>query len=792
MPSSGPVLVVDDDSLSRLLLTRALEQAGFTFEAVGSGEEAIAFLARTPASIVLLDLMMPPPDGYAVLRILRQNPATKSIPVVVLTGLDAEEEVSRAFEMGADDFVRKPFKNAELIARIRSQLNLRDHVQALGRREHDARVVLELTQALASTLDFRNILYTVVRRIADVARVDRCSIVLVREEGKVGYVVAASDDRDLRDLPIDLMNYPEIRKVIETGEPLVIDDASTHPVFVEAVLPPNSFRSLAILPILYEDKPLGVLFLRGKKPGATREHELWVARTVASATAIALRNARMMQSLRDQTRESTYARFEAERKIRALEPYADFFHSSAEGIAVVDTEGLVLFSNQRASEITGRPKEELEKAPFASIIVPEEVDAFTRTLRAFGPDDPPATRDFTIVRAKETWAPSSGGAKPDTIAAPPMSTSPLSHPPVSTLPPSTLPLSTGPLSTGPLSTGPLSTGPLSTLPLSGSPLSSAHVPTVHLPTSPPKAATPSSSPLSTPPLSTPPLSTTPPSAPLSSGAPSSRGPAPPQVLSVSFVRVNEAEAVLLSFRDVTDDRVTALELQKTKEFLERVIDSSVDAIISADMKGTVLLFNRAAERCFGYLARDVVNQMHVRDLYPEGGAKEIMRLIRGETHGGPGRLEGLSTEILGRDGSRIPVSLSAALIFERGVPVGSVGVMTDLRDRLRMEASLSEAREELRQREKQALIAELAGAAAHELNQPLTSVLGYAEIMRRRAKLGQPITRETEAITSEAERMAEIVRKIGKITKYETKAYVGDAKIIDIEKSSEDRNRELR
>jgi signal transduction histidine kinase len=169
-----------------------------------------------------------------------------------------------------------------------------------------------------------------------------------------------------------------------------------------------------------------------------------------------------------------------------------------------------------------------------------------------------------------------------------------------------------------------------------------------------------------------------------------------------------------------------------------------------------------------------------------------MRLIRSKEHGGPGRLESHTTEILARDGSRVPVSLSAALIMDRGVPIGSVGVMTDLRDRLRMEASLSEAREELRQREKQALIAELAGAAAHELNQPLTSVLGYAEIMRRRAKLGQPITRETDAITSEAERMAEIVRKIGKITKYETKAYVGEAKIIDIEKSSEDLNRELR
>ncbi len=683
MALSGPVLVVDDDSLSRLLLTRALEQAGFAYEAVGSGEEAIAFLARREVSIVLLDLMMPPPDGYAVLRILRQTPATKELPVVVLTGLDAEEEVSRAFEMGADDFVRKPFKSAELVARIRSQLSLREHVHALARRERDARVVLELTQALASTLDFRNILYTVVQRIADVARVDRCSIVLVREEGKVGYVVAASDDRDLRDLPIDLLKYPEIRKVIETGEPLVIDDASTHPVFLESELPPNSFRSLAILPILYEDKPLGVLFLRGRNPGATREHELWVAQTVASATAIALRNARMMQSLRDQTRESTYARFEAERKIRALEPYADFFHSSAEGIAVVDADGVVLFSNQRASEITGRTKEQLEKLPFASLIVPEEVDSFVTALRAFNVDDPPATRDFTIVRTQNP--------------------SPVSEPPVS-----------------------------------------------------------------------------------------NRTPPPPQVLSLSLVRVNEADAILLSFRDVTEDRTTAAELTKTKEFLERVIESSVDAIISADMKGNVLLFNRAAERCFGYLAKDVVNEMNVRSLYPAHGANEIMRLIRSDSHGGPGRLEGFQTDILGRDGSRVPVSLSAALILDRGVPIGSVGVMTDLRDRIRMEASLTEAKEELRQREKQALIAELAGAAAHELNQPLTSVLGYAEIIRRRTKLGQPVSREIEAVAGEAERMAEIVKKIGKITKYESKVYVGEAKIIDIDRSSEDKNRELR
>jgi len=132
------------------------------------------------------------------------------------------------------------------------------------------------------------------------------------------------------------------------------------------------------------------------------------------------------------------------------------------------------------------------------------------------------------------------------------------------------------------------------------------------------------------------------------------------------------------------------------------------------------------------------------------------------------------------------VALSAALIMEDAEPVGSVGIFTDLRDRLRMEARLSEAQEELRAREKQALIAELAGAAAHELNQPLTSVLGYAELIRRRVDEASAVQHAATVIQKEAERMAEIVRKIGKITRYETKTYVGAAKILDLDRSSEE------
>src|SRR5262249_9123505 len=168
---------------------------------------------------------------------------------------------------------------------------------------------------------FRDILYTVVRRIADVVRVDRVSIVLAPEEGDVGYVVAASDDEQLGNLRLDLTKYPEIKQVLRTREPLTIHDASTHPVLdgVRASVARVGVTALSLFPIVWEDQAMGVLFLRAaSQRGALSDREASFCRIVANATAVALRNARVLQSLRDQTQQVTFAKFEAERRIRGM------------------------------------------------------------------------------------------------------------------------------------------------------------------------------------------------------------------------------------------------------------------------------------------------------------------------------------------------------------------------------------------------------------------------------------------------------------------------------------------
>jgi PAS domain S-box-containing protein len=250
--------------------------------------------------------------------------------------------------------------------------------------------------------------------------------------------------------------------------------------------------------------------------------------------------------------------------------------------------------------------------------------------------------------------------------------------------------------------------------------------------------------------------------------------------------LSEHQAAIFSFRDVTLARELERELRRTTEFLERILNSTVDGIIAADLRGTILLFNQGAERICGYKAADVIGKMSVRRLYPQGVAEEVMRLIRSAEHGGGGRLEPVRRDLVSRTRERIPVSISAALVFDdEGREIATVGIFSDLRERLRMEERLATAQEKLALSEKQAVAVELAGAAAHELNQPLTSVMGYAQMLLRKLGPNEVLLPNVKTILDEAERMATIVRKLGSLTRYETKSYVGGAQILDIDRSAE-------
>lgn len=229
-------------------------------------------------------------------------------------------------------------------------------------------------------------------------------------------------------------------------------------------------------------------------------------------------------------------------------------------------------------------------------------------------------------------------------------------------------------------------------------------------------------------------------------------------------------------------RALSADPRQTKGFLEGIINASGDAIIAADLKGKVIVFNKGAEELCGYIAQEAIGTLKVEDLYAPGVARQVMAQLRDSQ--ASGRLGPCRQELVRKGGERVPVSMTASILYEGEQELATVGIFTDLRDRMQLERKLSDFENRLEQSEKTSVIVELAGTAAHELNQPLTSVMGYADLLKRKLKEDDFAYRPIDIIYREAERMAEIVRKIGKITRYETKSYIGSAKILDLDKAS--------
>lgn len=132
------VLVIDDNQAVRRLLRHIMEREGHRVIEARDGTEGLALLEESHADLVLLDLDMPKMGGLEVCQLIKKHPNTRLVPVVIITGRSAEQARRQAWEIGADDFLTKPFQNADVTTRCNSLLRVKKLVDALD----DAQAVL--------------------------------------------------------------------------------------------------------------------------------------------------------------------------------------------------------------------------------------------------------------------------------------------------------------------------------------------------------------------------------------------------------------------------------------------------------------------------------------------------------------------------------------------------------------------------------------------------------------------------------------------------------------------------
>ena len=137
-PEPGTVLVVDDDEDSRRLISHLLKREGYTVQLADSGKAALSALRRKDVDVVLLDVMMPEMDGFAVCRELKKAPGTATLPVILLTARDDIETRATGMNLGVSEFLAKPVNKAELFQRIQTQIEARQRERELDQAQKRA------------------------------------------------------------------------------------------------------------------------------------------------------------------------------------------------------------------------------------------------------------------------------------------------------------------------------------------------------------------------------------------------------------------------------------------------------------------------------------------------------------------------------------------------------------------------------------------------------------------------------------------------------------------------------
>jgi len=209
------ILVVEDEEDILELVSFNLKKEGYQVRGVTSGEEALQEVRRKIPSLIILDLMLPGVDGFDVCKSLKNDPRTKAVPIVMLTARSEEADIVIGLELGADDYLTKPFSPKELIARVRailrrSKTDISD--QEILQKVHDIEINVKRHEVLISgnQINLTSTEFRVLRLLAD-----RPGWVFTRDQ-----IVGAVHDREyaVTDRSVDVMIVGLRRKLGVSGQ----------------------------------------------------------------------------------------------------------------------------------------------------------------------------------------------------------------------------------------------------------------------------------------------------------------------------------------------------------------------------------------------------------------------------------------------------------------------------------------------------------------------------------------------------------------------------------------------
>ena len=285
------ILIADDQPDNLMLLSRYLEKEGYSYIKAKDGLETLEKTRNYLPDLILLDVNMPFKDGFAVLEEIRADPATEHIPVIILTAARSDSlDVQSGLNMGADDYVTKPFDRKELLARIRTKLRVKQAEDVIRRRNKELNLLPEIGKELSARLNIEELTELVLRRTVETLGAMVGHLILLNEKSplhKVHHISAVAQATDL-ELPLLNKLLEEIR---ETRESIRIRNTREDIRWESA--PDAPALSVVLVPLFGRLNLIGLLVLIHEQADYFKvEHQL-LLQAIASQAAIAIENARL-------------------------------------------------------------------------------------------------------------------------------------------------------------------------------------------------------------------------------------------------------------------------------------------------------------------------------------------------------------------------------------------------------------------------------------------------------------------------------------------------------------------
>ncbi len=288
------ILIADDIPDNVSLLSRYLQNEGYALVTAANGVETLEKARSEMPDLILLDVNMPGKDGFEVLREIRTDPALEHISVIILTAARPDpSDMQYGLNLGADDYVTKPFDRRELLARIRTKLRAKESEEIIRRRYKELSVLPEIGKELSARLDINDLTDVVLRRSVEILGAMFGHIIVFNSRGpfQKSYGVSASLASQTQTPDLDEL----IRQIKETRQGLIIPDVQSDPRWQAAAGDPT--RSAILTPLFGRQDLIGLLVLTHEQPGYFKSDHLLLSQAIASQAAIAVENARLYASM---------------------------------------------------------------------------------------------------------------------------------------------------------------------------------------------------------------------------------------------------------------------------------------------------------------------------------------------------------------------------------------------------------------------------------------------------------------------------------------------------------------